>query len=325
MRARWILVVSLITGCGSGGGNVDAGDGDGDGDGDGAVVVDAPVLPDAGPTCGVTWQRVEVPTSVLTLLDPAPLNGARGVRVSVLATMGDCDLLAMPAISFTLESEDAFIQMFAFRPLGTDCTDGATQVQRPVLLDLYPGQWRIHAGSPPGTETITVVVAQPPDRACNPNLACEMDCDCPEGQRCLGGYGIAGPFTSCAVPCELDRDCAGTGVCNDFTADGLQFYCETGTECDGSRPCPSGYDCNNGVCELPVVLGSQTRVTCDCDADCEAPLRCVEADYFGRERRCELACPTAGPWCNGAHFCGGYGQDVANLAPTDSVCVWAGD
>ncbi len=72
------------------------------------------------------------------------------------------------------------------------------------------------------------------------------------------------------------------------------------------------------------TLSQESRGPCDCDSDCAEPLRCVRGGGES-EARCQLACPTGGPWCEGAHFCGRAEDDAAGLASTDSVCVWAGE
>jgi hypothetical protein len=74
------------------------------------------------------------------------------------------------------------------------------------------------------------------------------------------------------------------------------------------------------------VLSASTRKACDCDADCDTPLRCVESSYPGRTKHCEVTCQTgSAAWCNGPHFCAGAAMDVAGTAPADSTCGWVGD
>ncbi|MCE9572126.1 MAG: hypothetical protein K8W52_03110, partial [Deltaproteobacteria bacterium] len=90
------------------------------------------------------------------------------------------------------------------------------------------------------------------------------------------------------------------------------------------HPCGTGYTCTAGACASDTALSSATRVGCACDADCAAPLRCVEPAAPGGARRCEVACPTPGPWCSLGHVCGLAEADVAGLAASDSVCGWVG-
>jgi hypothetical protein len=216
--------------------------------------------------------------------------------------------------------------MRAWRQLGGTCDPTVGQVTRPVVVELQtPAQWKVSAGA----EMVELTVGSPPERACmngSGSGACAMDCDCTSGERCLEGSGLAGPFTACAVPCELDRDCQGAGACTSV-ADGLAYACEGAlTECAGDRPCPAGFTCNGGACEADYTLGQSTRTTCDCDDDCDPGLRCVEPNGGVGERRCEAACLTAGGgWCTGAHICGYAGQDLSGLADTDAVCIWLGE
>jgi hypothetical protein len=312
---RWAVALGLLVGCGGGGAGIDGGGG-----GDGGHGADAMIVDDAGPSCGTTWARVATPATDLALMDPAPLNGDRTFRVAATVTLGPCFDLAMPVIDIDAGGHQVDLGLFAWQPLGADCSDVARSIERPIALLLGEGTWTLHADS----QTLMVTVASPPDRACNTAIACQMDCDCENGMKCLGGNGLAGEFTQCAVPCELDRDCGGAGDCV-TVADGLASACEGADECGDGRPCAGGYDCVTGACTPQTQLGQGSRVTCACDADCAPPLRCVESDYAGRDRRCEIACPTAGPWCNGPHFCGTADQDVADLAPADSVCVYAGE
>jgi hypothetical protein len=185
----------------------------------------------------------------------------------------------------------------------------------------------VYAGPDDSAPSITIAVGAPPGRACGGVAGCEMDCDCTStrpGERCLGGYGLGGPFTACATPCEVDRDCGGDGRC-ESADDGLEQVCyDVGPECSVDRPCPSGFDCAGGACVASFTLGQGTRVPCSCDADCAAPLSCM-ADADGEGARCEMACPTDGPWCSGPHFCATRYQDISGLAGVDGVCGWVGE
>lgn len=304
----------MLAGCG-GGASADAGAG-----------IDALARPDAGPSCGITWDLVPVSVNEVRLLDPAPLNGGRTTRVLLTVEVNACDERAMFAVGRTFESKDVIIEARAWRPLGMDCPPSTQIVERPLALMLEsPGQWTIHAGA---ATPITVDVGIPPSRPCldgGGQGGCDLDCDCTAGEVCLGGNGLAGTFTACARPCELDRDCNGEGSCISAT-DGLAYYCDAGiAECDAGKTCPGGYACSAGACALEPPLGAATRQACECDADCDAPLRCVEAAYPDRTRHCEVTCQTDGSWCNGPHYCASAQMDVAGTAPADSVCIWAGE
>lgn len=320
---RALLIGIAVGACGGGNGAVaDAGAEDA------GVENDAFVRPDAGPSCGVTWELVPATINAVTLLDPAPLNSARTTRVLVTVEANACDERAMFTVARTFESLDTIIEARVWRPLGIACPPSTQIFERPVELMLQtPGTWTIHAGA---ATPITVDIGIAPSRPCMTGQGgCDLDCDCPAGEACLGGSGFAGPFTACARPCELDRDCGGEGTCISAN-DGLDFYCDSGTpECDAAAACPTGYACNAGACELSPTLAAATRKACACDDDCEVPLRCVEPAYPGATRHCEAVCFTGdtgdGAWCNGPHFCGSAPMDVAGTAPADSVCVWAGE
>ena len=325
MRTGLLLLVAQLVACGGGGAS--GGDDGGAGDDDGS---------DAAADCGVIWQDLtweKVPLPAIdepwpALIDGAPLNAGRAVRVEVAVEMGYCiqnaDLAAMPRLTFTPEAEEVFIENVAWQPVGqTDCTDALLVMRRSVSLDLVAGSWTIHIGNPP-THTLSVTVDPAPARACDTTTSpCEMDCDCPDGQSCVGVETADGWSTTCATPCTHARDCGGQGICN-AEAD-APFTCVPGVECTDTLQCRSGYSCVDGSCLPDVQLGAATRVPCTCDADCQAPLKCIEPEYPDGVRRCELTCPTAGPWCNGPHFCGNASQDVAGLAAADSICVFAGE
>lgn len=326
MRAAIGLLGALIgSGCGNGAAGSDGGAGDA-ATVDAGPGADAAPAADAGPSCGVTWQLVPTRVTNLALLDPAPLNGERPVRILVTTTLSGCDDRAMMSVGFTLEGQNAIIEPRAWRPVGADCADPERSVDRPITIELYQGTWQVFSGTEGSTaDPLTITVAAAPGGACGGDGACMRDCDCQDGERCLGGNGFAGPFTACARPCELDRDCGGNGTCIS-AADGLDFHCDSGVdECDEARPCPVGFSCAAGSCEPDFQLNQGTRGTCACDADCTPGLRCVEPILPDGERRCEVACRTDGPWCAGAHTCGWAGEDLSGLAEQNSVCIWLGE
>jgi len=295
-----------------------------------AVQTDAGPEVDAAPSCGLTWELVDTPISNIGLLESSPVNTDRTARFLVTTEIGGCERLAMPALTLSASTRELYIEMRSFRAVDTDCSDPPQTLDRPVAVQLgAAGSWSVRPG-PPGTpgNVLTVEVEPAPDRPCGNDVGsdCGMDCDCAYGEQCLSGSGFGGPFTECARACELDRDCGGQGRCVSI-ADGLQLACSDAfPECDGSNPCPTGYSCAGGACTPDFLLGSGTRVPCDCDAECEAPLICVEASAPGRTRSCELACPTpSAAWCSIQHYCGPAAEDVAGTAAADSVCVWAGE
>lgn len=314
--AGFLALALFVAGCGGdddddGG---DAGDG-GDGGGDG---------PDAGADGCPVWQLEPARAPVDSLvLDPGALNAEKTVRALVQITLGECERRAIPEVTISEERATAGIRVMVWRQVAGECADPGGEVVHAIPLRLgREGSWTISAGD----KSVAAQVDPPPDRECGTSPgACEMDCDC-EGasERCLSGSGLAGPFTECALPCEVDRDCGGQGICQNV-ADGLAFACIGDSECgDGAPDCPDGWSCAGGACEPDFTLGASTRVECSCDADCDEPLSCVRPrpDQPGR---CEIACPTQGPWCEGAHVCGPAEADVSGLATSDSVCISLGE
>lgn len=296
--------------CSGGGATVDAAGPDAP-----TVIDDAAV--DGPGACEARTYAARPATSVW-LLDDRVSEG-RTVRAAVAVTLDRCDLRAIPEVAIDPVAHTVTITAAVFA-LPAPCGPGERQV-RPVAFRVGAGTWTVRAVGAP--EALTLTVAPPPARACGAVTAgCELDCDCPRGERCLGGLGLAGQFTACATPCELDRDCGGDGRCESLD-DGLEFACVTGPECDADRPCPTGFACEAGACTPTFRLDQGTRHVCTCDADCDPGLRCLTDDLGAG--RCEVACPTDGPWCQGAHVCGPATADASGLARTDSVCGWLGE
>ena len=318
-RARLVAVFAVIAiGCGNGASDGDAGDG-----------IDAAGTD--GGVCMPTWELTSVPITAITLMDPGTIHTERLARFVVTTEMaGSCVTRAMPSIVWQPQNRVVFVEMRAWHSLGGDCTDSLDIVPRPIDLRFpVADMWTVSPG-PPGSsgDSAMVDVQGPPSAMCGDNgpFDCEMDCDCAFGEACLGGSGLGGPFTQCARPCELDRDCAGNGRCVSAD-DGLDFYCdEFLDECDDMTVCPTGYVCENNACEPDFLLDTATRSSCECDDDCAPPLRCIEPSEPGRARHCELACPTgSAAWCSVMHYCGPADEDVAGTAPADSVCIWLGE
>jgi hypothetical protein len=187
-----------------------------------------------------------------------------------------------------------------------------------------------------GTTTITVrgaansvsfTAAAAPVPACDATRTpCRADCDCAADERCIGVMQGA-PTTVCARPCELDRDCNGTGKCTRDTAPGgPPFTCDSQPECDLTpNSCPDGFTCNAAACAPIFTLSQTTRHECSCDDDCDPGLRCVQPYDTTASPRCQAICPTDGSWCEGPHVCGELSFDVSGLAGTDAVCGWIGE
>ncbi|MEZ4404252.1 MAG: hypothetical protein R3B06_29790 [Kofleriaceae bacterium] len=313
-RFRWMFVLVALaasSACGGGGTAIDAGP-DAVIDGaDGCAGCDAP------PACA-RWTTAPAPARALSVVDdPGPFTEGRTFRVAVEYDAGARELAAMP----TVERAAATVTITprTFRPLLD--SPGASERRRLVVpLSLPAGTWQIRADG--GAAPLDLSVGPAPLRPCGVSGACELDCDCAAGERCLAGVGLAGRFTACARPCEVDRDCGGRGVCASLE-DGLTDTCTLGTpECGPGAPCPAGFVCADGACAPSFTLTQTSRHFCACDSDCDPGLRCVVGDSAGR---CQAVCPTDGPWCQGAHVCGPAAADVSGLATTDSVCGFLGE
>lgn len=297
---------------------------------DSAAPVDAAadsfVFPDAGAAC-FRWQLIEVPVGELVVIDPAPLNPERSMRVRIQYTAGGCDTLAQPIVRFPPATTNVSITARTWRRVGAMCAEDARTVSRVVTFVPPMGRTAVHA-TPGGVEE-AITVAAAPARACDPGLAaCEMDCDCGAGEACLGGTGLGGTFTQCARPCEVDLDCAG-GLCTGFD-DGLDGICDDSSPgCDDTRPCPTGFTCDGGACAPAFVLNGSSRKECECDADCDPGLSCVRPTDPADPQRCEARCLTgtagSSAVCQGPHVCGDAADDAAGVAVTDSVCVFVGE
>jgi hypothetical protein len=319
-RAAWILAITLLaTACGD---DADA-DGD-DGSGDGSDAGDASDGGDDGEAC-VLWTLAQPDDDdgvTAINLDVGPQNADKTVRVFVQTSLDGCEEPAIPQVVVSEARATVDIQLRVWRKIEGACAGEKRQLVRAIPLRFAAaGTWTIRAGG----KQITAEIEPAPDRACGvpAGTACAMDCDCGAGERCLSGSGLAGPFTQCGRTCELDRDCAGLGLCESI-ADGLSNACTGGAECAVPAPgCLDGWTCSGGVCQPDFELNVSTRTECACDGDCAEPLRCVR--LAGRPGRCEILCPTEGAWCEGAHVCGDAAMDAAGLAEADSVCVFLGE
>ena len=268
--------------------------------------------PDADPSCR-QWRQVRVPISNIVSLESLPVHPKRTALLLVDVAHCPDDLPAMPTHGFTLENEFLALTMSVWRS-APDCAN-PTIVQRPVgIVFPYAGQWK----SPDVASFMIDVVAAPGGNCATGGNACQRDCDCAQGEACVSGYGFAGPIQRCARPCELDRDCAGTGTCITQIADDLSFVCGAGSECNPGD-CPQGFACANNACTPQFSLGSVTRHDCTCDSECSDGLRCVFHEGVATGR-CEAVCLTASEvWCQGPHFC-----NVPSVE-RPGICGWIGE
>lgn len=328
MRFASIAMVGLLCACSGGDEQViDAATDGPSGCGD----CDAPNLdaePDGPAVCtSLAYDQRDV-AAIALYEDATRINAARSFRVALEYDATPCDELAMPTWEVISANHTVAFTANVFAPRGP-CPGLPIRRTRVVTLRLDAGTWTLTGTGAATPPTATVMVGLAPGTPCTnnpqPGGTCRQDCDCSAGESCIAGSGLGGPFVQCARPCELDRDCL-SGSCTSVE-DGLSLTCDSSMpECGGpGGACPAGYSCSGASCVNDVFLSSTTRHECSCDSDCASPLRCVQPSIPGRVARCEVACPTGGGWCSGAHACGLAVQDLAGLAPTDSVCGSLGE
>ncbi len=138
---------------------------------------------------------------------------------------------------------------------------------------------------------------------------CAADCGagvCPSGLSCepfTQGTAGAGVVLLCVDrtqrlcrPCRVDSDCVAPGF---EGADACLPYGDLGSfcgiACDGSHPCPSGYDCVSGQCRRA-------------GGECACP-----ADALGAETSCTVS--NAHGACVGVRRCGEDGLSACSAAP----------
>ena len=310
MRRALLLVVGLL-GCGD----------------DGGATIDGPP-PDSDPACGA-WTVAPGLAQNLRLYDPAPIAWGRTVRVAYDAMLDRCEQPAMPGLTLEIGGAQATVTARVLRQVSGTCADAPRTVVRIAAFQpSSPGEWTVALENT--TETITLTVGAEPNPACNQSRSpCEADCDCDTatGERCVGTTIGPAVTTACERPCEVDRDCGGTGRCTGDVPGGTPFVCDAQPECDATRACPTGFTCASGACTPTFELGGTTRHECLCDAECDAGLRCARPYDTSEPSRCQALCPTDGPWCAGpgAHVCGDLDDDLSGLSGTDASCGFLGD
>jgi hypothetical protein len=293
-----------------------------------ATVVDANRI-DADPSC-VQWRRVSLTMQSAQPLEAAPAQMGRSYRIR--ATLATCpgDVVGSWQILPTLENDYLSFDVVGWRA-GPDCEESAMEtVTRDIAFQPpWQAQWSVITATQPWDDPLVIDVAAAPGGSCgdDPETACQRDCDCIHGGRCLSGEVGGAVVQRCVTPCNFDRECSGF-VCG--SSGGLDGVCDqSAQECDpDTRPCPEGFDCvlvgaaqgvASGVCEPTFELNAASRHTCTCDSECDAPLRCA-IPFGAAEGRCEVVCQSPSPaWCSQAHVCEG------NLASDFTVCDWVGD
>jgi hypothetical protein len=281
---------------------------------------------DGGSEACASWTLESADASALEMMDEPPYETGRSARVMVTTELDECQERAMPLVDLDVESMTVAIRLAVWQQAEGDCGPAEGTISRPVVISIPdPGTWTITAD---GAEPLSVKFDPGPGGQCGTGGEdCRRDCDCNSGEVCLRATGLGGPFTACVRSCELDRDCGGDGTCADV-ADSFARSCATGDECEqnGEPACPDGYSCelDSASCTPGFTLSEEARGPCTCDSDCAEGLHCVRGRP-DQEAHCEVACPTGGPWCEGAHACGTAAQDASGLATTDSVCVWLGE
>lgn len=277
---------------------------------------------DAPGTC-ITHALRPMHIESITSLEALDVHAGRSFRVRAAYTQSDtCHSRAMTDVEIDPATHTVSLVVRDWVEEGLGCGELARPDARTITLQLESGDWTIRDASEGGTASLAITIGPGIRAACVPDGGdCLQNCDCLGDEVCLSATGLGGPYTACAEPCEEDLDCSEGGSCTSFD-DGFDLVCSAGGGCGATGACPDGYACEGGSCTPTFRLAASTRVECTCDSECEEGLSCVTG---ATGSRCEARCPTAGAWCSSMHFCGEERQDVAGLAVTDAVCVWAGE
>ncbi|MBX7192949.1 MAG: hypothetical protein K1X94_12865, partial [Sandaracinaceae bacterium] len=294
---------------------------------DAPSIVDAPGADTPPPTvdaAGLCLRHsiVEVPIQEITLLESLPVHAGRSFRVAARYTMPDgCHSRAMPRVERDPATHTVHLLVRDWVVDGMGCPELAREDTRIFTFQLEAADWTFVDASTGGTASLTMTVGPGIRAACVPDGGdCQQNCDCLDGDQCISGVGLAGPFLQCATPCEEDVDCAqsGGGVCSSIP-DGLASTCErTSSACSApGHACGEGRTCEGPSCVPAFSLSASTRHACTCDGDCDPGLSCVTG---ATGAQCEVPCLTQTEWwCGSMHFCGEQRQDVSGLAVSDGV------
>jgi hypothetical protein len=154
-----------------------------------------------------------------------------------------------------------------------------------------------HEGTPPGTAT--------------EGSPCLTDCSCAEGLSCIGSYGVAGPYSACARPCNDFLDCRSDETCMEPVPDGMPWVCAGPMDqCSDRVPCPDGFECVSDTMDAPNRCADRrtwrtVSPVCACDEECAPGERCIGSTDPPRGALCAVPClRDAECGGGGSFFCG---------------------
>ena len=130
-------------------------------------------------------------------------------------------------------------------------------------------------------------------RICTSDGCLDSSCThspCPSSQLCAPASGQC----SGKVPCKIDQDCLGGGVCDHGRCVSAGCY---------QKACPKGERCEQGVCGKDPCAGKQcpSGQYCDLKGTCRQPCNCPKGQRCG-PNGCELD-PCASVTCDPAKVC----------------------
>ncbi len=301
---------------------------------DAGADADADVADDGGTVCEGDWhwQLEPWPIESVTLVNaPSHYGATDRLRVELSARSGSCYRLGRVQADVLSGDATDFVTLTAllWHAVGdVVCTDDEFRAEwnveiegrrhgnlRVVVADIVsPGalleygrevacsgvpECACYPGSPPGTGT--------------EGSDCLTDCSCAAGLSCLGSWGVAGPWWSCARGCNDVLDCGADEQCIPPVPDGMPWICTWGDQCndDWLPPCPFGFECVSDATDAPdrcVDRRSAPSVRpCTCDLDCATGELCLVG--LRETPHCEIPClgdeDCPGDWlvCGTANIC----------------------
>ncbi|MFN9809881.1 MAG: hypothetical protein ACK6CU_09660, partial [Deltaproteobacteria bacterium] len=182
-------------------------------------------------------------------------------------------------------------------PVSCESVSDGYEVDVPVRLDAGPQELGV------GDSRFVFEVAEHPPDVCPARgtlpdgTACDQDCECTPGSRCLAARD-AGCARTCAQPCAVDPT-GDTPACGSGATCALDerlgaFVCapSAAPECDAMRPCGRGQSCElSGRCTWSLPA-SPSDGSCTSSADCPTGKDCVLR--WDHTLRCGLRCGPAG-------------------------------